>query len=361
LLCLGLVIAISRKQALALRRLGLAAAVCAAIVAPYVWILSNAKGRFTFGDSGKLNVIWHVNGVPNTNWQGGPDGNGMPLHPTRQLSTYPAIFEFAAPVAGTYPPWYDPAYWNEGATIAWRPGDFARAILEQFRLYGYLAHHRQVPLWFVLLAMTLLTPIKRKIFSRLKPLWPVLALAAMPFLMYAPVHAEGRYLAPFFVLLWASLFFGLFRGTKELNPRVLLALAVAASSLMLIEAVTVSLPPSPIGVENRPPARLHYDIARNLRALGLREGDHVARVSGDLPYYWARLAGARISVEVAFSEDYRQRRDEWEAAKAFISPGLAAFLVAPNVAGVVDQPGWLELGNTRVFVYPIRAPNASNK
>jgi hypothetical protein len=52
---------------------------------------------------------------------------------------------------------------------------------------------------------------------------------------------------------------------------------------------------------------------------------------------------------------------EWETAKKLISSDLAAFVLAPELAGVVDQPGWLELGNTHVFVYPIRASDASNK
>ena len=67
-----------------------------------------------------------VNGVPWYHWQGGPPGNGAPVHPTRQVATNPDIFEFAAPIAGTYPPWYDPTYWDEGARVAFRPNDFAR-------------------------------------------------------------------------------------------------------------------------------------------------------------------------------------------------------------------------------------------
>ena len=361
LLCLGLAFLLARNHAQVLQRLGLAVVLWSTIAGPYIWIMSNGTGRFTTGDSGKFNIIWHVNGVPNTHWQGGPDRNGKPLHPTRQLSTHPTIFEFATPVGGTYPPWYNPIYWNDGAKIAFRPKDFASAIAKQIRLYAYLAHHRQVPLLFTLMAMILLTPAKREIFPRLEPLWAVLAFGALPFVMYAPVHAEGRYLASFFVLLWASLFFGLLAGFEKLNSRVTLAIAVTASLLMLIESITVSFPSSTIGTENPQPSRLHYEIARNLHSLGLRTGDRVAMVDGDLPYYWGRLAGARISVEISFSEDYRLRPAEWETAKKLVSSDLAAFVVAPDLAGVVDQSGWVELGNTHVFVYPIRASDASNK
>ena len=36
------------------------------------------------------------------------------MHPTRQIMTHPPVFEFDGPVPGTYPPWTDPSYWNEG-------------------------------------------------------------------------------------------------------------------------------------------------------------------------------------------------------------------------------------------------------
>ncbi len=318
-------------------------AVFAAIAGPYIWALSDAKGRFTFGDSAGLNVVWHVNGLPNANWQGGPAGNGQPVHPTRQLSTQPAIFEFAKPIAGTYPPWYDPAYWNEGLRVAYRPRDFARAILEQIRLYAYWVHHRQLPLLFALVALFLLSSSKRRIAGRLKTLWPVLALGAMPFAMYAPVHAEGRYVAPFFVLLWTALFCGVLE-----DRRASLQIASTAALFMLVESC-IPVFATPAG---QPPARLQYEIARELRATGLKPGDQVAIVS-DLPYYWAWLADARVTIEISFSGGYRERQAEWIKAREILASQPAAFLVAPVLDGVTDQTGWRRLGSSNVFAYPV--------
>ena len=252
------------------RRTLLTCAVFAVMAAPYVWALSEAKGRFTFGDSARLNVAWHVNGLPNANWQGGPAGNGRPVHPPRQLSTEPAIFEFAKPIVGTYPPWYDPGYWNEGVRIAYRPREFARAIVEQVRLYAYWLHHRQLPLLFALLALFLLSSSKSRVAGRLKTLWPVLALGAMPFAMYAPVHAESRYLTPFFVLLWTALFCAVLE-----DRRISLAIATTAALFMLVETSNAAIRPP----ANEPPAQLHFEIARELHALGLKPGDQVAIVT----------------------------------------------------------------------------------
>ncbi len=154
-LCLLMAAWFGRKRALA------SCAIFVAIVGSYVWALSEAKGRFTWGDSAWLNVAFHVNGVPHVNWQGEPEGSGRPVHPTRQLSMHPAIFEFATPIPGTYPPWYDPAYWNEGVQITHRPRAFAAAVKEQIRLYASWLH-QQLPLLFAFLALFFSLPTSAK-------------------------------------------------------------------------------------------------------------------------------------------------------------------------------------------------------
>jgi len=58
---------------------------------------------------------------------------------------------------------------------------------------------------------------KTQMRARLKTVWPVFVLAAVPFAMYAPVHAEGRYLAPFFVLLWSAGFACVLEESRALH------------------------------------------------------------------------------------------------------------------------------------------------
>jgi 4-amino-4-deoxy-L-arabinose transferase-like glycosyltransferase len=345
LMCLGIAAALGRRpRAGQLVRVCLAAAVFAVVAVPYIWILSNAKGRFTAGDSGRSNIIWKVNGVPYYNWQGGPSDNGVPIHPTRQLSSNPAIFEFAAPIAGTYPPWYDPTYWNEGSKIAFRPGDFGSALLRQIQLYGYFVHHRQLPLVFALAALFLLSQKRGRIFAGVRQFWPVLLLGVAPFAMYAVVHAEGRYLAPFFVLLWTVLMAGLSVGINvSMDARALLSIVAVAAALMLVEAVTATFP-------GTPPPR-HYEVTEKLQSLGLKRGDSVAIVTGDLDYFWARLARARITMQVDFG---RRNPAEWEKAKQILAANGAVMVVSPCIPGVVDQPGWQQLGATGVYAYRLR-------
>ena len=93
------------------------------------------------------------------------------------------------------------------------------------------------------------------------------------------------------------------------------------------------------------------------KAWGSR-GDRVAIVSGNVPYYWARLTGARISLEVSFSGGgILERETEWSRARRILASNGVAFVVSPAIAGVVDQPGWRKIGDAGVFAYPL-APSA---
>ncbi|HYX42478.1 MAG TPA: hypothetical protein VE821_12310, partial [Pyrinomonadaceae bacterium] len=90
-------------------RIVVALLVFLSVAIPFVVTLSLHQQRLTIGDSARLNYAWYVNRVtPFTHWQGEPADSGTPAHPTRQIFTAPNIYEFAAPVAGTYPPWFDP-------------------------------------------------------------------------------------------------------------------------------------------------------------------------------------------------------------------------------------------------------------
>ncbi|HLK22489.1 MAG TPA: hypothetical protein VKT81_26265 [Bryobacteraceae bacterium] len=345
LLCLAMAAVLGRKQSGAWMRCGLAALIFAMLCAPYIWALSNAKGRFTYGDSGRWNVIWMVNHVPYYHWQGGPSDNGTPIHPTRKISGDPAIYEFATPVGGTYPPWYDPIYWTEGAKIAFRPADFAHALLVQIQLYGWLVHHRQLALVFALATLFLLAPDKRKVFATIGKFWPALLFGIAPFAMYAMVHADGRFFPAFFVMLWTSLAAGLLMSLEgEIEARVPLAIAAVAAALMLVEAITVSFAPVP---EPR-----DYEVAQATQALGLKPGDPVAIVTGDFDYSWARLAGVHVILEVDFNG--KDKPSQWEKAKPILAGQGAAMVVSPGIPGVVDQPGWQQLGSTGIFAYRLR-------
>jgi hypothetical protein len=87
----------------------------AVLAGPVVAALSRQKHRLTFGDSGRINYAMFVSpGGATRNWQGEPQFGITAVHPTRKLLSDPPVYEFAKPIGGTFPPWYDPSYWEEG-------------------------------------------------------------------------------------------------------------------------------------------------------------------------------------------------------------------------------------------------------
>jgi hypothetical protein len=128
-----------------------------------------------------------------------------------------------------------------------------------------------------------------------------------------------------------------------MDSRALLSIVAVAAALMLVEAVTATFP-------GTPPPR-HYEVTEKLQSLGLKRGDSVAIVTGDLDYFWARLARARITMQVDFG---RRNPAEWEKAKQILAANGAVMVVSPCIPGVVDQPGWQQLGATGVYAYRLR-------
>lgn len=86
---------------------------------PLVVLVSRRTGHASIGEAGRLNYVWFVNGLqPYVGWTGEPAApSGTPEHPPRSLLERPLVLEFASPLPGTYPLWYDPSYWYAGIKI----------------------------------------------------------------------------------------------------------------------------------------------------------------------------------------------------------------------------------------------------
>jgi hypothetical protein len=66
-------------------------------------------------------------------WQGSKPGHADAQHPTRQIYGGPAVYEFATPIAGTYPVWYDPSYWYAGLDSSMHPMREVKAFITNMR------------------------------------------------------------------------------------------------------------------------------------------------------------------------------------------------------------------------------------
>ncbi len=351
---------LSRRAGLSLHaaavRTVAAAAVFACFALPLIHALSVQKNRLTFGDAGRINYAEYVDrGTLWVHWQGEPAGTGTPAHPTRRVSSDPGIYEFATPVAGTYPPWYDPSYWYEGIRPSfelknqlWAMFRTASAYLRFFSKSGAL--------WLVVAAVWFSW---RKTFrwgsislgTRLALLPSVAALA-----MYELVHVEFRFVAPFaLIVLLGALAKVCFKETASpLSMRripLIIALAPAlAIAWSAVRDVTLL-------VHNAPDEQC--EVAQQLHGLGISEGTPVATFGTGSGAAWAHLAGVRIIAEIPDKElprfvaaDGKRKRQIFE----LLSSLGAETVVTRNPEVAKSSEGWRAIPGTHYFVWLPAAP-----
>jgi 4-amino-4-deoxy-L-arabinose transferase-like glycosyltransferase len=365
------------------------------LASPLVLSLSWSKHRLTFGDSGKLNYAWYVDGATYRHWQGeplggpvdvaprwtaGPVSSGTPAHPTRKVLDSPPVFEFATST-GTYPVWYDPSYWNEGLRPRFDLQQQLRKISTNVKfMYSILLNVHAVQLYQNAHQHVLFSPIFIMGFlalvyfgarPRLSGFWfivvPVILPAFAALIMYSLVYAEPRHLAPFVALLYTGGLAAL-RVPARKMPALGLKIISCAMVLGLVltagvgSARTLYAAAGPAGRVDAP-APEDWRVVEGLRAIGVREG---ARV-GSLTYSnhdhvrWARLGRAKIVAEL-FSGAYITTEDSFwkadEATKAKIIDAMARagaeVIVSRRLPqGVAPPAGWQQIGATRYFVFRI--------
>src|SRR5260370_2050122 len=79
------------------------------ISTPFAIALSRAKGRFTFGDTGR---VAYFNQVTPITLREAASANFV--HRPLRLFDDPPVYTYVTPFTATYPAWYDGSYWLEG-------------------------------------------------------------------------------------------------------------------------------------------------------------------------------------------------------------------------------------------------------
>jgi 4-amino-4-deoxy-L-arabinose transferase-like glycosyltransferase len=258
----------------------------ACVAAPWIGALSLKKGRLTFGDTGKLAYGLFVDNIAYyTHWHGAPAGSGSPVHPTRQIFEHPTVFEFNGPIRATYPPWFDPSYFNEGLRTHIDLRGHVRATIETTRTYYVLFVKTQ---WAFagLVILLCLTGRRWKLTGDALRIG-IPALLALS--LYGVLHVEGRYVGPFMVLLFMATFLTInveWPVLRGVTAAVVISLLVATT----VEVIKQYSASSPLPVE--------WPIAAGLETGGLRQGDGVASIGTMIGHSWPRLARARVVAEV---------------------------------------------------------------
>jgi hypothetical protein len=369
MLPLGLVFLLASGFAVGSLRLGipralLALAVFLAVCAPLVVALSAAKGRFSFGESGRLNYAWYVNDVTRfVHWQGEGEGNGTPLHPTRKIHDAPSVYEFATPVRATYPPWYDPSYWYEGVEARFDLQGQVRLLEAIGFIWWDIFINTQIVLVMLALFLTRLMGRPRLLLKDVAHEWLFFAPALAAFGMYSLVNLEPRYVAPFVVLFWVGLLRPLLMREPERPPRVSASAALALALVLLAPLFASALLKTARGVPAS--ARAQSEVALALYEMGLREGDGVAGIGDSFRAYWARIAHLRIVAEIPSpgplgeisagdTERFWSAGEEVrsQVMKKFAATG-AKVVIADRLPLLFPRDGWRRIGQTDYYVYPL--------
>jgi hypothetical protein len=279
--------------------LGIAILGFAVILGPYMFFMSRQQHRLTFGEAGRLNYAWLVQGgIPlHAGWMGQEPADGTPSHPPRMLSSDPPVLEFKGPVHATYPLWYDPAYFHEGLQVNFDFRKQISALAKSARTLPWAAGTSLYPLVAGLLVLAGFTS-PRKIWINLsKCMLLIWSLAA--FGTFALVTIEPRYVSPFLVLFWLTAYDAVsggrlgatYRGVISVTAVCILLFQLHALGKMSVETMRAPMPPADIVV------------ARELARLGLHPGDEIATVGSGFGAYYARLARLQIVANIGWTGD----------------------------------------------------------
>ena len=330
--------------------------------APLIFLLSHQKGRFTFGDSGKLNYAWFVS--PRTfwrNWQGEGQvpGSGTAVHSTRQLLLHPPLFEFDGPVAATYPPWADPSYWNEGLQGHFKLKPQMEVLASTVPSEARLLFRGRPELVAGIIVLALLSG--QLWLAGLRELWPLIAMSIAGLGIYLPLLEHDRHLGGFVLVLFLTLM-----AAVRLRPEVQKAGAYVTFAVFLVMALgtadyTVRVVTNHLAIAGSGPVLTWQDVvaAKELRRMGAQPGDKVAVIGDGASAYWARLGKLRIVAEIM--DTNHGSKDFWDASDEAQQQVYDTFARARAKLVVTSCPpcpprtlGWEQIAGTPYCVRPLR-------
>jgi hypothetical protein len=324
---------------------------------PFIALLSRNCHRFTFGDAGSLNIAWFVNGATPAyrHWQDDGLTPAHPRHTTRKLRNWPEVYEFATPVSGTYPVWYDPTYWWTGVDARMHPARLLAAfMMNAGKIADYLMKVYGI-ITTVVLMMFLLSDRLKDSWRQLMKFLPILIPAVALILMYAMITWEPRYTAGQMLVVYGAVIVSTSISAEALRTRVLRGACLIFGAVTLwwiLQSLAFSYHESRKSV-------LNIAAAEQLRAMGIVPGDRVALIGdGFSAAAWARLDRVKIVAEVpqdmptgdSTAAFWNSTPDD-ELAVLNILKSTGAIAVVAEISPKSLPPGWVYLGNSGMSVF----------
>jgi len=188
--------------------------------------------------------------------------------------------------------------------------------------------------------------------------------------MYALIHFEPRYLAPFIVVFLLGLFFSVRLPESDESHRLCAAVAILVFAMFLnpIGSPSLNVKAFTRDILGRPQVNVNSPqaVVQGMYQMGLRAGDRIASLQCSLygMSTWARLARVTIVSEVYYWPDVPQTaaNDFWKADPATreklihaLSETGARFIVSQEGPPVGGEPGWQQVGDTQFYAYQVHS------
>jgi hypothetical protein len=321
------------------------------VASPWLFALSRAKHRPTFGDVGQIAVSMANDPIPQLFFWQGENGTGVPRHPVRQLLAHPRLFEFAGPVGGTYPPAFDGSYWLEGLRLRlnWRG---PLAVFRQSSGTFFQIWYIQVEYAVILVVLAILATSRAAAWQLLREqayFWVPPLVACVN---YAIVLVEFRYVASFVILLWLAAISAFVYVSPRVPPRLILALFLGAFCVtgLKIAKFAVSDLLAARSIHTNP----DWEVAQGLWNMGLKPGDSVAGLSRVAESQWARVAGVKIVAEIPLGDEnifWSASRERKEEIFRVLAGTGAKMVITKNPPPNARNESWVPLGDTVFYAH----------
>lgn len=343
---------IINNKNISIPRLGLSLIIFILIAAPFVYVISKKEGHLTFGESGKLNYAWYVNDINGWQfWREGWEGNDELVHPAKRIHENPNVYEYAEPIAGTYPFWYDPTYWFKGMkphfNVKGQLVVIRRGLGKFFNLYVNM----QNVLLVYFFTLFYLSGRKKQFISDAKEVWFLLLPPLFVYFSYLMVAVELRYLGAFSTVLWL----GILSIIKFKKSEELARFRSAITFILVMFLIITSSASKDILVNGKNDSAItQQQVSKGLQKMGLVKGDKVAVVGLSYGIYWARISEVKVVSEI----DDLDEIDFWGASpytklkiyNKFRKLGVK-MVVAEKAPEVAEKIGWRKIKGTTYYSY----------
>lgn len=326
-------------------RIGTAALVFLAISLPFVAAISVHKGRLTIGESGRWNFLIFVDGVRPFLPQGGP-----PVQRPRKLMTSPNVYDYSHTLAGTFPPWIDPSYWQDGINTHMNVQGQLRNLRMSLSSYWHLVSDTFLHFGYAVgfLLLLLIFSARPRLSRDLE--WQLLLPAAAAIAAFSLLLVLYRYVAPFVLMIWVVLFaalrFSPSREKQSLVQFVVICTAIVGTLAPALEsALGFTVHPQPTCWEG----------AAALREKGVQPGASIALIWNEdwesdavTGTFIPRLLRARVVGEAEPARTFWSSRQENQekVLGTLFGIGADAIIAHKPPSGTTVGSCWHQLGET---------------